>query len=137
MAQNPENKSSAPADQQSLLDIFNAALAAADPYDAVLKAASLERDQLQIDGANYDLAAFERIIVVGAGKATARMASGGRIAARRQDLGRIDRRQGRTHRAAADHRAGGGRASGSERGRDHGHTAHPADGCATPMKRRW
>ena len=75
MAQNPGNKSSAPADQQSLLDIFNAALAAADPYDAVLKAARLERGQLKIAGANYDLAAFERIIVVGAGKATARMAA--------------------------------------------------------------
>jgi glycerate 2-kinase len=75
MAQNPGNKSSAPADQQSLLDIFNAALAAADPYDAVLKAAGLERGRLKIAGANYDLAAFERIIVVGAGKATARMAA--------------------------------------------------------------
>lgn len=75
MAQNPGSKSPALADQQTLLDIFNAALAAADPYDAVLKAAGLERDQLKIAGANYDLGAFERIIVVGAGKATARMAA--------------------------------------------------------------
>ena len=56
------------------LDIFNAALAAVDPYNAVLKAASVEHDHLQVAGANYDLATFERIIVVGAGKATARMA---------------------------------------------------------------
>ncbi len=58
----------------TLLDIFNAALAAADPYNAVLNAACVERDQLQVDGAKYDLSGFERIIVIGAGKATARMA---------------------------------------------------------------
>jgi hydroxypyruvate reductase len=62
------------ADSQNLLDIFNAALAAVDPYNAVLKAAKVEGDQLRIAGAKYDLAAFDRIIVVGAGKATARMA---------------------------------------------------------------
>jgi glycerate 2-kinase len=61
-------------DSQNLLDIFNAALAAVDPYNAVLKAAKVEGDQLRIAGAKYDLAAFDRIIVVGAGKATARMA---------------------------------------------------------------
>lgn len=57
-----------------LEDIFNTALAAADPYNAVLKAASIEHNRLHIAGAQYDLTAFERIIVVGAGKATARMA---------------------------------------------------------------
>lgn len=62
------------ADSQNLLDIFNAALAAVDPYNAVLKAARIENDQLHIAGAKYDLAGFDRIIVVGAGKATARMA---------------------------------------------------------------
>jgi glycerate 2-kinase len=74
MAHDTENKSPAPADHQILAGIFNAALAAADPYNAVLNAASVEHDQLKIAGAKYDLAAFERIIVVGAGKATARMA---------------------------------------------------------------
>ncbi len=59
---------------QNLADIFNASLAAVDPYNAVLKAARVESDQLQIAGAKYDLAAFERIVIVGAGKATARMA---------------------------------------------------------------
>jgi glycerate 2-kinase len=59
---------------QKLADIFNAALAAADPYNAVLNAASVEQDRLQIGGAAYDLSSFERVIVVGAGKATARMA---------------------------------------------------------------
>jgi glycerate 2-kinase len=74
MAHDTENKSPAPADHQILAGIFNAALAAADPYNAVLNAAKVEREQLQIAGATYDLAAFERVIVVGAGKATARMA---------------------------------------------------------------
>lgn len=59
---------------QYLKAIFNAALTAVDPYNAVLKAVQVERDCLQVDGAQYDLAAFDRIIVVGAGKATARMA---------------------------------------------------------------
>lgn len=62
------------ADSQNLADIFNAALAAVDPYNAVLKAAKVDGDQLRIAGAKYDLAAFDRIIVVGAGKASARMA---------------------------------------------------------------
>ena len=57
-----------------LEDIFNTALAAVDPYNAVLKAASIEHNRLHIAGAQYDLTAFERIIVVGAGKAAARMA---------------------------------------------------------------
>jgi hydroxypyruvate reductase len=61
-------------DSQNLADIFNAALAAVDPYNAVLKAVKVDGDQLHIVGAKYDLAAFDRIIVVGAGKATARMA---------------------------------------------------------------
>lgn len=61
-------------DRQNLLDIFNAALAAADPYNAVLKAAWVEHKQLHVAGMQYDLAAYDCIIVVGAGKATSRMA---------------------------------------------------------------
>lgn len=60
--------------RQNLLAIFNAALAAVDPYNAVLDAVRLEQNQLQLADTKYDLAAFEHIIVVGAGKATARMA---------------------------------------------------------------
>ncbi len=63
-----------PVQRQMLAEIFNAALAAADPYNAVLSAASVEGDSLRIGTATYDLSTFERIIVVGAGKATARMA---------------------------------------------------------------
>ncbi|MFZ5529531.1 MAG: HAD-IIB family hydrolase, partial [Pseudomonadota bacterium] len=57
-----------------LTGIFDAALAAADPYRAVLNAAKLEDGYLLVGGAAYNLAAYDRIIVVGAGKATARMA---------------------------------------------------------------
>ncbi len=61
-------------DNQTLADIFYAALAAVDPYNATLKAVNVNSEQLYISGVKYDLAAFNRIVVVGAGKATARMA---------------------------------------------------------------
>ncbi len=67
-------KNSTLPDRQNLVSIFNAALAAADSYNAVLKAVNFEYNRLQVADAKYDLASFERIIVVGAGKATARMA---------------------------------------------------------------
>jgi len=74
LAHQPDENASALPERKMLVDIFNAALAAVDPYNALLQAARVEHDRLQVAGANYDLAAFERIIVVGAGKATARMA---------------------------------------------------------------
>jgi hydroxypyruvate reductase len=73
--------------QQPLAGIFAAALAAVDPYRAVLNAARIEDGHLLVSGAAYDLAACEHIIVTGAGKAAARMALaveellGGRISA--------------------------------------------------------
>ncbi|MEQ6341372.1 MAG: HAD-IIB family hydrolase [Gammaproteobacteria bacterium] len=57
-----------------LASIFSAALAAVDPYDAVLSAAKLENDCLSVADTTYKLEDFSRIVVVGAGKATARMA---------------------------------------------------------------
>lgn len=54
--------------------LFDAALAAVDPYHAVLRAAKVEGNHLWLADADYDLDAFERILVVGGGKATARMA---------------------------------------------------------------
>lgn len=60
--------------QQSLAGIFAAALDAVDPYRAVLNAVRIEDGHLLVGGAAYDLAADDRIIVTGAGKATARMA---------------------------------------------------------------
>jgi glycerate 2-kinase len=60
--------------QKDQVSIFNAALAAVDPYNAVIKAVSVADEQLHVAGSSYDLASFKRIVVVGAGKATARMA---------------------------------------------------------------
>ncbi|GAO37289.1 hypothetical protein SCT_2708 [Sulfuricella sp. T08] len=54
--------------------IFSAALAAVDPYQAVLNAAKLEHDCLTVADTEYRLEAYSRIVVIGAGKATARMA---------------------------------------------------------------
>ena len=59
---------------RELTDIFNTALAAVDPYRAVLNAVRLERNTLHIADAAYALHAYTHIVVVGAGKATARMA---------------------------------------------------------------
>lgn len=57
-----------------LAPIFSAALAAVDPFQAVLNAAKLENDCLTVAGAAYPLREVERIVVFGAGKAAARMA---------------------------------------------------------------
>lgn len=54
--------------------IFEAGLAAVDPYHAVMAALSISDDTLHIAERRYDLAAFDDIYVLGAGKATARMA---------------------------------------------------------------
>ncbi|MDD2915072.1 MAG: DUF4147 domain-containing protein [Gallionella sp.] len=58
----------------ALIEIFNAALAAVDPYRAVLRFAEAKGNCLRVADASYDLTAFDRIVVVGAGKAAARMA---------------------------------------------------------------
>jgi len=57
-----------------LREIFDAALAAVDPYRAVLSFARVENGCLLAGGNSYELDVFERIVVVGAGKAAARMA---------------------------------------------------------------
>jgi glycerate 2-kinase len=57
-----------------LLDIYNAAIDAVDPYEAVRRAIRIENNRLHAAGGAYDLGVFKRILVVGAGKATARMA---------------------------------------------------------------
>ncbi|MEQ1629235.1 MAG: glycerate kinase [Gallionella sp.] len=58
----------------SALAIFEAGLKAVDPYAAVMRALSLDGDILFVDAVQYELANYDSIIVVGAGKATARMA---------------------------------------------------------------
>jgi glycerate 2-kinase len=59
---------------EPLMEIFRAGLAAVDPSRAVAGALRCENGLLYAGESAYDLAAFDRIIVVGAGKATARMA---------------------------------------------------------------
>ncbi len=51
-----------------------AGLDAADPYHALLGTVSLEGHSLQVGRRAYDLTHFDRVITVGAGKASARMA---------------------------------------------------------------
>jgi len=62
-------------ERKHLLDIFHAAIAAVDPFNAVMNAVKIESNHIHVRGTRYDLDAYERIIVVGAGKATARMAA--------------------------------------------------------------
>jgi hydroxypyruvate reductase len=59
---------------QHALAIFKAALKAADPVEAVSRFFAREGDQLTVAGRRYGLRKFERIFVVGAGKASAAMA---------------------------------------------------------------
>lgn len=56
------------------LDIFRAALSAADPEKAVLSHVKSDGKMLRVDQHRYRLADFDRVYVIGAGKASARMA---------------------------------------------------------------
>ena len=56
------------------LDIFNAALKAADPAEAVLRHVRVEGDILRAGRKRYRLSQLKNIYVVGAGKASAAMA---------------------------------------------------------------
>ncbi|MGE5592335.1 MAG: glycerate kinase type-2 family protein [Betaproteobacteria bacterium] len=60
--------------RRDALAIMRAALAAVDPYEAVKRRLQLEGDVLTVGGRRYDLARIAHIYVVGAGKASARMA---------------------------------------------------------------
>jgi hydroxypyruvate reductase len=60
--------------QETLRAIFAAALAAVDPGAAVRRVLELEGDALTVAGERYPLADVQRIVALGAGKATARMA---------------------------------------------------------------
>ena len=57
-----------------LADIFGAALDAADPVQAVLSVFKVENGMLLVSGRHYDLDAYSRIVVIGAGKASSKMA---------------------------------------------------------------
>jgi glycerate 2-kinase len=62
------------AKQRHALAIFRAALAAADPIEAVRAQVHIDERALVVGKQRYPLAKFDRIRVVGAGKASARMA---------------------------------------------------------------
>ncbi len=53
--------------------IFDEAVRAADPYDAVSRAVSMDDSGIFIAGVHYPADLYRRIVVVGAGKASARM----------------------------------------------------------------
>jgi hydroxypyruvate reductase len=75
--------------------IFKAALKAADPVEAVLRRLKVERDVLIAGQRRYRLESFRNIYVVGAGKASAAMASGvERVLGRRVRSGWINVKYG-------------------------------------------
>ncbi len=59
---------------QDLTEIWRAAIGAVDPYNAVTRAIRLKDGRLIVTGSDEDLGTYPRILVIGAGKATARMA---------------------------------------------------------------
>lgn len=60
--------------RQEAVDIFSAGLAAVDPKTCIHHYCRVENDILYIDTHAYDLNRFEKIMVIGAGKAAASMA---------------------------------------------------------------
>jgi glycerate 2-kinase len=60
--------------RRQALRIFQAALRAADPVQVVLRHVRREGEVLVAGGRHYDLSAFRNVYVIGAGKASARMA---------------------------------------------------------------
>ncbi len=56
------------------LDALEAALAAADPKEMVLRSVRLSGNRLSVDGSSFDLGKFRRVLVLGGGKASAAMA---------------------------------------------------------------
>ena len=74
-----------PKRRQPVLDIMTAALAAADPFAAVQRSMRVDGEWLHLKSHAYDLRTFDRILVLGAGKAGGPMSQaveaclGGRI----------------------------------------------------------
>ena len=60
--------------REHALQIFQAGLQAVDPVEAIKRHARLEKDLLFIGGKQFNLKDYDRILVVGAGKAAAPMA---------------------------------------------------------------
>jgi hydroxypyruvate reductase len=61
--------------RSDIREIFDAGLQAANPGEAIRRTVSLKGERLEVDGRTYNLNDFERILVVGAGKAAASMAA--------------------------------------------------------------
>lgn len=59
--------------REAALEVLVATLKAADPGEAVKRFLRLEGETLEVAGKRYDLRAFERVLVVGGGKAGATM----------------------------------------------------------------
>jgi len=62
--------------REDAIDIMRKGMEASDPEGAVLENTSLKGNVLMVCGDHFDLGAYERIIVAGAGKASERMALG-------------------------------------------------------------
>ena len=60
--------------REEMLDIFRAALVAVDPFAAVRNAVRMQNKKLYAGGEVYDIDRYQTVLVIGAGKATARMA---------------------------------------------------------------
>ena len=60
--------------RKQALAIFRAAIEAADPVEAVLRNVRVLKAALEVGGRRYRLSQYERIFVIGAGKASAAMA---------------------------------------------------------------
>jgi hydroxypyruvate reductase len=60
--------------RQQAVEIFQAGLRAADPQEAIRQHVQVTGEILQIDHSRFDLTHYDRILVVGAGKAVAPMA---------------------------------------------------------------
>ena len=61
--------------RSDIREIFDAGLKAADPGEGIRRAVKLAGERLEVDGRTYELGDFDRILVVGAGKAAASMAA--------------------------------------------------------------
>ncbi len=81
------------------LQIFQAALKAADPVEAVRRHLRLSAETLTVAGRRYKLGSFDRIVVVGSGKASATMAYAvEQVLGRRVSAGLINTKYGHTAR---------------------------------------
>jgi hydroxypyruvate reductase len=86
-----------PTPRAAAIRIFHAALKAADPYEAVMRHVRVKDGFLTAGRRQYSLKSFEKIHVIGAGKASARMAQAiERLLGRRVSHGLINVKYGHT-----------------------------------------